>query len=336
MNAAREGGLMKVVALAGGVGGAKLAHGLALCLSPEALTVIVNTGDDFEHLGLSISPDLDTVLYTLAGLANANTGWGLAEETWNCLGALERLGGDTWFRLGDGDLATHLERSRRLRAGQSLTEVTQALSQALGVQAQILPMTDDGLRTLQQSSAKVKFPSGETLNMDENSLIILKPEKKREEIDLLAGGVRASKTKVLTSSTIVDPKIEPKSEAPDFRTKLKEDKTTLVEVYEGIVDVTAQGKTVTLTKGFGTAVKFKEAPSLPQALRESRRRAYEARLATLREEFAAEDAEMERAFKEDELLQTRAESDRAAMAQSRKAFGVKNGGAKKRGKDGQS
>jgi hypothetical protein len=125
---------------------------------------------------------------------------------------------------------------------------------------------DDGLRTFEQSSAKVKFPSGETLNMDENSLIILKPEKKREEIDLLSGGVRASKTKILTSSTIVDPKIEPKSAAPDFRTKLKEDKTTLVEVYEGIVDVTAQGKTVTLTKGFGTEVKFQQPPSLPRVL----------------------------------------------------------------------
>jgi hypothetical protein len=125
---------------------------------------------------------------------------------------------------------------------------------------------EDGLRTLDASRAKVKFPSGETLQMDENSLIILKPEQKREEIDLLSGGVRASRTRVLASSTIIDPKIEPKGPAPDFRTKVKEDKTTLVEVFEGIVDVTAQGKTVTLTKGFGTSVKFREAPSLPQVL----------------------------------------------------------------------
>src|SRR5690554_2608125 len=95
----------RVVALAGGVGGAKLAHGLAMVLPAEALTVIVNTGDDFEHLGLHISPDLDTVMYTLAGLANPVTGWGLAEESWNFLAALERLGGETWFRLGDRDLA---------------------------------------------------------------------------------------------------------------------------------------------------------------------------------------------------------------------------------------
>jgi LPPG:FO 2-phospho-L-lactate transferase len=142
---------MKVVALAGGVGGAKLAHGLAMVLPPASLTVVVNTGDDFEHLGLHISPDVDTVMYTLAGLANPDTGWGLAGETWNFLAALERLRGDTWFRLGDRDLATHVERRRRLDAGQSLTEVTQALCAALGVTVVVLPMTDDRLRTVVQT-----------------------------------------------------------------------------------------------------------------------------------------------------------------------------------------
>jgi LPPG:FO 2-phospho-L-lactate transferase len=142
---------MNVVALAGGVGGAKLAHGLAMVLPPESLTVVVNTGDDFEHLGFHISPDVDTVLYTLAGLANAETGWGLAGETWSFLDALGRLGGETWFRLGDRDLATHVERRRRLLAGQSLTEVTRALCAALGVRAAVLPMSDDRLRTLVQT-----------------------------------------------------------------------------------------------------------------------------------------------------------------------------------------
>lgn len=141
----------RVVALAGGVGGAKLAHGLALCLPPEALTVVVNTGDDFEHLGLHIAPDLDTVMYTLAGLANPVTGWGLAGETWHMLDALHRLGGDTWFRLGDRDLATHLERTRRLRLGQSLTTVTRALCAALGVGPAVLPMSDDPFRTMVQT-----------------------------------------------------------------------------------------------------------------------------------------------------------------------------------------
>lgn len=125
---------------------------------------------------------------------------------------------------------------------------------------------DDGLRTLQESRAKVRFFSGEILQLDENSLIILRPEEKQEEVNLLSGGVRASRAKILASDTTVNPKIEPRGPAPDFRTKIKEDKTTLVEVYEGIVDVTAQGRTVTLTKGFGTEVKVKEAPSLPRAL----------------------------------------------------------------------
>jgi hypothetical protein len=125
---------------------------------------------------------------------------------------------------------------------------------------------EDGLRTLGQSKARVRFPSGEMLQLDENSLIILKPEKKREEIDLLAGAVRASRTKVLSNGSLVDPKIEPRGPNPDFKTKIKEDRTTLVEVYEGIVDVTAQGRTVTLTKGFGTEVKFRQAPSIPTAL----------------------------------------------------------------------
>jgi LPPG:FO 2-phospho-L-lactate transferase len=139
---------MNVVALAGGVGGAKLAHGLAQVLAPDELTVVVNTGDDFEHLGLHIAPDLDTVMYTLAGLANPETGWGLAGETWNFLDALGRLGGETWFRLGDRDLATHVERSRRLWAGETLTDVTASLCAALGVGPRLLPMTDDVVRTV--------------------------------------------------------------------------------------------------------------------------------------------------------------------------------------------
>ena len=125
---------------------------------------------------------------------------------------------------------------------------------------------EDGLRTLQLSRAKVKFSSGEILALEENSFIILRPDKKREEIDLLSGGVRASKTKVLAAGSMVNPRIEPRGPAPDFRTKVKEDKTTLVEVYEGVVDVEAQGKTVTLTRGFGTEVKFSQPPSLPHAL----------------------------------------------------------------------
>jgi LPPG:FO 2-phospho-L-lactate transferase len=136
-----------VVALAGGVGGAKLADGLARLLG-ERLTVIVNTGDDFTHFGLHISPDLDTVMYTLAGVANPLTGWGIAGETWNFLGQVERLGGPAWFRLGDRDLATHILRTQRLAAGESHTAVTAALCRALSVAAALLPMSDDLVRTI--------------------------------------------------------------------------------------------------------------------------------------------------------------------------------------------
>ncbi len=139
---------MKIVALAGGVGGAKLAHGLAQILAPEDLTVIVNTGDDFEHLGMYISPDLDTVCYTLAGLANPATGWGRANETWNTFTNIEKLGGPAWFRLGDQDIATHLERTSRMKAGQSLSQITKDFCAAWGIKHTVLPMTDSPVRTM--------------------------------------------------------------------------------------------------------------------------------------------------------------------------------------------
>src|SRR5208337_3418756 len=136
-----------VVALCGGVGGAKLVHGLNLALDPQELTVIVNTGDDFEHLGLSIAPDLDSVMYALAGLSDPVRGWGRREETWTFMEALQGLGGDSWFQLGDGDLATHVERTRRLARGDGLSRVTAQLCRALGIAARVLPMSDDAVRT---------------------------------------------------------------------------------------------------------------------------------------------------------------------------------------------
>lgn len=142
---------MKIVALAGGVGGAKLAHGLAQAVPAEDLTVIVNTGDDFEHFGLSICPDLDTVCYTLAGLANLETGWGRAEETWNVQASLAQLGAPTWFSLGDRDLATHLERTRRLQAGEMLSAITANFCRAWGVSVRVLPMSDQPVRTVVDS-----------------------------------------------------------------------------------------------------------------------------------------------------------------------------------------
>ncbi len=141
---------IRVLALAGGVGGAKLAAGLGQLLG-ERLTVLVNTGDDFEHLGLHVSPDLDTVMCTLAGIANPETGWGIAGESWTFMEQLERLGGQTWFRLGDRDLATHTVRTSRLARGDTLAAITADICRALNVAPTILPMTDDRVRTIVHS-----------------------------------------------------------------------------------------------------------------------------------------------------------------------------------------
>src|SRR5258708_18674889 len=136
-----------VLALSGGIGGAKLALGLYRVLLPDTLTVVANPGDDFEHLGLSISPDIDTLLYTLSGLDNPELGWGRRGETWTFMMALEALGGEIWFRLGDGDLATHVERTRRLKAGESVSAIIDDFRRRLGIAVRLLPMSDDRVRT---------------------------------------------------------------------------------------------------------------------------------------------------------------------------------------------
>lgn len=139
---------LKIVCLAGGVGGAKLADGLKQIVPPKNLTIIVNTGDDFEHLGLTICPDLDTVMYTLGGVANPETGWGRAGESWRAMGAVGQLAGPDWFNLGDLDLATHLVRTQMLKDGESLTAVTRHLCHQFNIQPAILPMSDRPAPTL--------------------------------------------------------------------------------------------------------------------------------------------------------------------------------------------
>lgn len=141
-----------IVALSGGVGGAKLTLGLYRTLPREALTVIVNTGDDFDHLGLRICPDIDTALYTLAGLDNPQLGWGRKDETWTFMSVLETLGAETWFRLGDGDLALHVYRTQRLAAGACLSEITSEVARRFNIAATIAPMTDDPVRTMVKTS----------------------------------------------------------------------------------------------------------------------------------------------------------------------------------------
>ncbi len=136
-----------IIALSGGIGGAKLALGLSHVLPPEELLIITNTGDDFEHYGLTICPDTDTLLYTLAGLDNSQLGWGRADESWAFMETLASLGGQDWFRLGDRDLALHVLRSHRLRAGESLSTITDDFRQRFGIGPRILPMSDDPVRT---------------------------------------------------------------------------------------------------------------------------------------------------------------------------------------------
>jgi LPPG:FO 2-phospho-L-lactate transferase len=136
-----------ILALSGGVGGAKLAAGLAAVLPPDALTVAVNTGDDFEHLGLTVCPDIDSVVYALAGLNDTERGWGVTDESWQAMEMLGKLGEAQWFNLGDRDLAMHIARSWRLRAGATLSEVTARLTGALGIAHRVVPMTDAPVRT---------------------------------------------------------------------------------------------------------------------------------------------------------------------------------------------
>jgi LPPG:FO 2-phospho-L-lactate transferase len=149
---------MNVCALAGGVGGAKLAGGLQDVLPPGELSMVVNTADDFDLWGLHICPDLDTVMYTLAGISNPETGWGIVDESFETLNMLERYGEETWFRLGDRDLATHILRTSRMRSGETLTEVTAGLSAVLGVDSAVLPMSDDPVSTvLETAEGRLEF-----------------------------------------------------------------------------------------------------------------------------------------------------------------------------------
>ena len=139
--------MTKILAITGGVGGAKLALGLSKILNPDELLFLVNTGDDFQHLGLEISPDLDSLLYALSGKNNPELGWGRANETWACISELEELGADSWFRLGDRDLALHLVRTQMLNQGATLQNVADRLCESLGIDHRIAPMSNDKIST---------------------------------------------------------------------------------------------------------------------------------------------------------------------------------------------
>jgi LPPG:FO 2-phospho-L-lactate transferase len=220
--------MTRVVALSGGVGGARFLDGLAAVLAPGELTAIVNTGDDFRHLGLYIAPDLDTVMYTLAGLANEERGWGLAEESFQSLSMMKRLGGEDWFALGDRDLAVHLRRTCLLANGETLTAATAQLARALGVRIPLLPMSDDPAPTLLDTdegtlafqdwfvrrraaprvrkvltAGQPKATSAVLRAIEEAELILIGPSNPYVSIDPILSLVSLSSKKVVAVSPIV-------------------------------------------------------------------------------------------------------------------------------------
>jgi LPPG:FO 2-phospho-L-lactate transferase len=262
----------RVVALAGGVGGAKLAQGLAQILPPTSLKIIVNIGDDFRHYGLQICPDLDTVMYTLSGQANSQTGWGVKDESWATLGMLQTYGEAPWFRLGDKDIATHLIRSSRLAAGHRLTDITHDLSRALGVGPALLPASDDPLATMLETDtqgtlnfqeyfvrhrwqppvkriwyegAATARPSPEVLAaLEEAQALVICPSNPLLSIDpiLAIGGlseiIRERKYPSLAVSPLIGGKAV-KGPADKLMTELGYDPSTtgLLDYYAGLIDV---------------------------------------------------------------------------------------------------
>ncbi|MGD9598328.1 MAG: 2-phospho-L-lactate transferase [Steroidobacteraceae bacterium] len=248
----------KVLALAGGIGGAKLVLGLSRVLDEGELVVVGNTGDDFTHLGLSISPDLDTLLYTLAGLADRARGWGRRHETWKFMAALEQLGGPTWFRLGDADLALHVERTRRLASGESLSAVTDRLRRELGVATRLLPMSDDPVRTRLRSG-------GEWLDfqdyfvrlrcepaVQELAYVGADTARPRPEILELLGGNELRAVVICPSNPFLS--IEPILAVPGMRAALGQCGAPVVAVSPIIAGQAVKGPTARMMREFGIEV----------------------------------------------------------------------------------
>ncbi len=248
--------LEHIVALAGGVGGAKLAHGLALAGLDDRLSVIVNTADDFELLGLRISPDLDTVLYTLAGLANPETGWGIAGDTFATLDAIKRYGGPSWFWLGDQDFATHILRTDSLRRGKTITEVTRELSRALGVKSAILPMCDSSVATmLHTPEGRLDFQDYFVRRQHETK--VLRVEFTGIDAAMIPQGVdaaldAANAIVLCPSNPIVS--IGPILEIPGFRDRLRSARVPIVAVSPIIAGQALKGPAGQMLEGLGHEV----------------------------------------------------------------------------------
>jgi LPPG:FO 2-phospho-L-lactate transferase len=221
-----------IVALAGGVGGAKMAHGLQAALPPGDLTVVVNTADDFDLYGLRISPDLDTVMYTLAGIADPVNGWGVAGDTRNTLAAIARYGQEPWFSLGDQDFATHILRTERLRAGTPLSAITRELSGALGIPTRVVPMTDDRVATLIDTPAgRLEFQDyfvGRHQSDDVLGVVFAGIERAKAHPDALAAIREAAAVVIAPSNPIVS--VGPILATPGMRESLDDAPGPIVAV----------------------------------------------------------------------------------------------------------
>jgi LPPG:FO 2-phospho-L-lactate transferase len=245
-----------VVALSGGIGGAKLALGLQHVLPPGALTVIANTGDDFEHLGLAICPDLDTLLYTLSGRDDDERGWGRAQESWHCMEALGELGGETWFRLGDRDLATHLLRTMRLRAGESLTAVMAEFATRLGIPTRLLPMSDDPVRTRVRTDAGwLDFQPwfvGQQAMPAVHEMVFAGAATARPQSSVLAALAEASLVVTCPSNPFIS--IGPLLAMPWLKAALRACPAPLIAVSPIVAGEAVKGPTARMLAGFGHAV----------------------------------------------------------------------------------
>jgi LPPG:FO 2-phospho-L-lactate transferase len=249
---------IRVVALSGGVGGAKLLRGLYRVLPDNSLAAVVNTGDDFEHLGLHICPDVDTALYTLAGLANPEQGWGRRDETWNFMRALEELGGETWFRLGDADLALHVERTRRLEAGERLAAITAHFARRFGIHAEIIPMSDESVATRVETDAGgIVFQDYFVRRRCEPVLLGLRFEG--AENARLSGPARAAFASADLEAILIAPSnpwlsIDPLLAIPELRGALKAARCPVVAVTPIIAGRAVKGPTAKIMNELGIPV----------------------------------------------------------------------------------
>ena len=249
---------IRVLCLSGGVGGAKLLRGLHRVLPPGSLAALINTGDDFEHLGLHISPDIDTTLYTLGGLAHPEQGWGRRDETWNFMAAVQHLGGETWFRLGDADLALHVERTRRLRAGETLTSVTRQFAERFNIAAAILPMSDDSIAT------RVVTEEGELAFQD--YFVCRRCAPRVKELGFagaatarLSGAAQTALASPELEAIVIAPSnpwlsIDPLLAIPDLREALRSATVPVIAVTPIIAGKAVKGPTAKIMEELGIAV----------------------------------------------------------------------------------